>query len=78
MSAIYTKDGVANVYANRTKMVCLFAKNFALQTYIIYRSDSMKRITIAIVVALFAFASFAQEVNGTSNRGGVLNEQSIT
>ena len=53
MSAIYTNDGVANVYANRTKMVCLFAKKFA-------------------------FASFAQEVNGTSNGGGVLNELSIT
>ena len=38
----------------------------------------MKRITIAIVVALFAFTSFAQGENGTSNEGGVLNELSIT
>lgn len=53
-------------------------KSLHCKTYIIYRSDSMKRITIAIVVALFAFTSFAQGENGTSNEGGVLNELSIT
>lgn len=36
----------------------------------------MKRITIAIVVALFAFASFAKGVN--DNGGGVLGKLSIT